>query len=111
MSEESIKTGEELVVRDNKGRVVSGTLNPNGRPKGKTLKEWARAKLMNMTDEQKEEFIKTLPKDILWRMAEGNPAQDLTSGGEKIVQIPIYAGKSIQGHDSYETDIPTEQKN
>src|SRR3990167_6762308 len=110
MSEESIKTGEELVIRDEKGRVVSGTLNPNGRPKGKTLKEWAREKLMNMSDEEKEEFIKTLPKDILWRMAKGNPAQDLTSGGEKIEQIPIYGGKSIQGYHSDKANIPTDKK-
>ena len=37
--EEPIKTGKQLdVTRDSKGRIVSGSLNPNGRPKaGETI--------------------------------------------------------------------------
>lgn len=70
--------------RDERGRLLPGnTANPNGRPKGKTLKEWAREKLMNMTDEEKEEFIKQLPKDIVWKMAEGMPSQDTTLKGDE----------------------------
>jgi len=62
---------------------VSG--NPNGRPPGKTLKDFAREFLSNMTDEAKLEYLEKLPKEIVWKMAEGNPAQDLTSAGEKII--------------------------
>ena len=50
---------------------VSG--NPAGRPKGKTLKEFAREYLMTLTGEQKIDYLKTLPTEIVWKMAEGNP--------------------------------------
>lgn len=60
--------------------------NPNGRPLGKTLKEWAREKLMEMNEEERNEFLKGLPKEIIWRMTEGNPANatDITSGGKPL---------------------------
>ena len=53
---------------------VSG--NPKGRPKGKTMKEYAREFLMSMTDDKKLEFLNTLSKEVVWKMAEGNPHQD-----------------------------------
>jgi len=61
--------------------------NPAGRPKGKTLKEWMREKLFNMTDEEREEFIKKVPESYRWAMAEGNPKTetDITSKGESII--------------------------
>src|SRR3990167_6972701 len=60
--------------------------NPKGRPKGKTLKEFARDYLMSMTDEQRIEFLSNLSQEFIWRMAEGNPHQtkDLTTGGKPI---------------------------
>jgi len=45
-----------------------------------------------MTDEQREEFLKDIPKDMQWRMAEGNPQSDITSAGEKINPMPILGG-------------------
>lgn len=80
---------------------VSG--NPKGRPKGKTLKEFAREYLESLPNEEKIAYLSTLPTEIVWKMAEGNPAQDLTSGGEKIEQIPIYGG--LSKHDSNQEDI------
>ena len=53
---------------------VSG--NPNGRPKGKSLKTFAREYLESLPDDEKVKYLKTLPTDIVWRMAEGNPKQD-----------------------------------
>lgn len=47
--------------------------NPNGRPKGKTLKEFAREYLETMPEEDKLAYLATLPAEIVWRMAEGNP--------------------------------------
>ena len=31
---------------------------------------------MNLPDEEKTEYLATLPKEIVWKMAEGNPKQD-----------------------------------
>ena len=41
---------------------------------------------MEMTDEKKLEFLNSLSKDIVWKMAEGNPhnTEDITSGGKPI---------------------------
>ena len=50
--------------------------NPSGRPKGKTLKEFAREYLMSLPDEEKIDYLASLPTDIVWKMAEGNPKQD-----------------------------------
>lgn len=63
--------------------------NPNGRPKGKSLKTFAREYLESLPDDEKVEYLKTLPTEIVWKMAEGNPQQDtdLTSKGEKIYTL------------------------
>jgi hypothetical protein len=45
--------------------------NPSGRPKGISLKEYAKLKLIHMTEEEREEFFNGLPKDKIWEMAEG----------------------------------------
>lgn len=64
--------------------------NPNGRPKT-PLKDYVREKFAKMTDEEKEEFIRRLPRETIWKMAEGNPAQesDITSGGDKIQPVLV----------------------
>lgn len=64
--------------------------NPGGRPKGKTMKEYAREYLMFQTDEEKQVWLKDLPKQEIWRMAEGNPKNDLEVSGEltsKVISI------------------------
>jgi hypothetical protein len=103
-----------LRVKDEVGRMVfapgvSG--NPKGRPKGKSLKEFAREFLKNLPDEEKAAYLATLPKEIVWKMAEGNPAQDMTTGGEKINIVPIYGGISVQKHDGNQEDLPAEEQN
>ncbi len=50
--------------------------NPAGRPKGKTMKEYAKDYLARMMDEERADFLDGLSKEIIWKMAEGNPAQD-----------------------------------
>jgi len=50
---------------------VSG--NPAGRPKGQSLKDFARQFLEELNPEDKKEYLAALPKEIVWRMAEGNP--------------------------------------
>ena len=92
--------------------------NPSGRPKSKTLKEYMRETLERMTPEERDKFLLGMNKIDIWKMAEGNPAQDLTSGGEKIKIIPIYGGASVkddgvsvQKHDSDEKDILPKEEN
>lgn len=80
---------------------VSG--NPAGRPKGKTMKEFAREFLLKMDDKEKEKWLSGLSPEIVWRMAEGNPKQDtdLTSGGESLNPILV---KFIDGESSNNRD-------
>lgn len=74
--------------RDERGRLLPGnTANLAGRPKGKTLKEWVRERLSNMDEEQRLDFLKDIPKDLQWRMSEGNPATETEHKGELKVQI------------------------
>ena len=65
--------------------------NPNGRPKGKTLKEFAKEYLMSLPDEEKVDYLASLPTDIVWKMAEGNPEtkSDITSNGEKLETVVV----------------------
>lgn len=60
--------------------------NPKGRPKGKSLKEYSREFLANMSEEARIEFLQQLPPETIWKMAEGNPENqtDITSNGETI---------------------------
>lgn len=50
--------------------------NPGGRPKGsKSMKTFAREFLEKLPDDEKVKYLKTLPEEVVWRMAEGNPHQ------------------------------------
>jgi hypothetical protein len=55
--------------------------NIMGRPKGKTMKEYARQYLERMTDEERDEWLEGLSKDTVWEMAEGKPKQDTEISG------------------------------
>jgi hypothetical protein len=71
--------------------------NPNGRPKGKTLKEFAREYLMTLPDNEKIDYLASLPTEIVWKMAEGNPQtnNDVTSGGEPLKGVVILPSKDV----------------
>jgi len=60
--------------------------NPGGRPKGKSLKTFAREYLIALPDDEKVEFLKTLPSETIWKMSEGNPETrtDITSGDKPL---------------------------
>lgn len=81
------------IKRDEKGRIIPGSaaIHPAGRPRGKTLKEFAREMLMSMTDEEKLAYLKTLPAEVVWKMSEGNPhtTTDVTSG-MKSLQVFLF---------------------
>lgn len=60
--------------------------NPKGRPKEKTLKEFARKFLGNLTDEERIKYFKGLSPEFVWKMAEGQPH---ITGELEITQPPI----------------------
>lgn len=47
--------------------------NAAGRPKGKTMKEYAKELLECQSEEERQDFLHGLPKEVIWKMAEGNP--------------------------------------
>jgi hypothetical protein len=63
--------------------------NPGGRPKGKSLKTFAKEYLKTLSPEQKIDFMECLPPEIVWRMAEGNPQNDIISDGKALQPVPI----------------------
>lgn len=80
--------------------------NPAGRPKGISLKEYAKIKLLHMTDDEREEFFNGLPKDKIWEMAEGKAEAktDVTSNGESINPILVKFIDAEQDTNSGDTD-------
>lgn len=63
--------------------------NPGGRPKN-TLKEYAKLKIANMTEEEREDFLNGIDKRVIWEMSEGKAKQDLDLSGEitsKIINV------------------------
>lgn len=70
--------------------------NPNGRPKGKSLKTFARDYLESLPDDEKVEYLKTLPTEIVWKMAEGNPSNELTGkDGKDLIPEPSEKVKQL----------------
>jgi len=64
--------------------------NPGGARKGKKMKTLAAELLAGMSDEEKAEWLKTQSHDFVWRMAEGNPANNVEVSGEltsKIISV------------------------
>lgn len=61
-----------------------------GRPKGKTMKEYARQYLERLTDEERDAWLDGIAKDKIWEMSEGKAKQDLEVSGEitsKIISV------------------------
>lgn len=66
--------------RNEKGQFIPGVSgNPNGRPRGSSMKEYLKRKFYAMSDEEKEQWLKEnkVSGETMWRMSEGNPAQDV----------------------------------
>lgn len=94
--------------RDAHGRLLPGySGNLNGRPKGQSLKEFAREMLASMPIEEKKEFIAKLPADIVWRMAEGNPHQ---SEDLQVTQLPTPLD-DVHKDDGIQEDKGAEEEN
>ena len=69
-----------------------------GRPKGKSLKEWAREYIAGMTDAERVKYLNSLDPELVWRMSEGNPPQTLQGDSEnplRVVILPESVSKSF----------------
>ncbi len=73
--------------RDERGMFLPGNPGGPGRPKGKTLKEWVKDKLMDMEEAERIQFLKGIPRDVIWRMAEGNPRTDVEAKTEIVAKV------------------------
>ena len=82
------------------------TGNPGGRPKG-GLKDYDRKKFIEMSDKEKEAFLKKVAPELRYRMAEGNPQNDITTGGEK---LPTPILNELYSHHSSKENTETQEK-
>lgn len=69
------------IKRNEKGQILPGqkSLNPEGRPKGLTIKERIRLYLKEHPDAEDkivEHFVKN-NRELLWQMLEGKPSQGI----------------------------------
>lgn len=92
-------TSEQEISRNPDGTFPKGVSgNPGGRPKN-TMKDYISRKFSNMTDEQKEQWLKENKISGIdqWKMGEGNPKQDVDSkiNGNLTVVVPEAVAKSF----------------
>src|SRR6266700_422265 len=59
--------------------------NPKGKKPGKSMKTYLKEKFEKMNDEQRIEFLNRVAPDIAWKMAEGNPTNEVE--GEMNVKV------------------------
>lgn len=78
------------ILRNENGTFAEGTSPGPGRPKGQSLKEFWQQRFKEMSEEERIEFTKKVGNDVIWKMAEGNPANntDITSKGQQILVMP-----------------------
>jgi hypothetical protein len=86
--------------------------NPAGRPRGKTMKEYARELLERLTEEERHEFLLGIPKDKIWEMAEGKAPQsiDHTTAGKEL-PVPIINVFPHHSHAEGDGDEPSNTSN
>ena len=82
--------------------------NPDGRPKGKTMKEFAREFLLQMSDDKKTAWLKTLQPDVVWKMAEGNPHQTSDETVKLLIPKPILPDVRTDDSNEEGTSTPEE---
>lgn len=90
---------------------VSG--NPKGRKPGKSLKTFAREYLESLPDNEKVEYLASLPMELVWRMAEGNPKNesDVKSDGKPIPILNVISKDVILDNNSNSKDSEIKEEN
>lgn len=101
--EDELRQDKQADIRNPDGTFKPGVSgNPLGRPKGKTLKEFAREFYMLKSDEEKRAYIERVEEKrpgFSWEMAEGkaDTKTDLTSDGKAIqVIVPAAVAQSFK---------------
>jgi len=96
--------------RNPDGTFVKGESgNPGGRPRG-GLKDYDRQRFIDMSDEEKEKFLKTISPELRYKMAEGNPPQVVEGNKDKPLIINIAKEIAEQNDITQDTiDNSTEQ--
>lgn len=109
------------------GRYIEGKPGGPGRPPDTLEKKIEKKAVKQLVEEYRQTLAEALPQitPVLIRQAVkgeiqaikevndrvmGKAPQDITSGGEKIEQIPIYGGLSVQGHNGNQEDIQPKQE-
>lgn len=69
--------------------------NLMGRPKGKTMKEYAREYLSKMTDEERDEWFDGINKELVWKMGEGNPDNKVQGDSDNPITLIV---KNVNGN-------------
>lgn len=66
--------------------------NIMGRPKGKTMKEYAKEYLERMTDDERDEWLEGIEKHKIWEMSEGKAKQDVDTkvSGDLVIKVVKY---------------------
>ena len=86
--------------------------NPAGRPKGKTMKDYARELLERQTDKEREKFLNGIDKKIIWEMAEGKAKQGVEHSGSITISDVLDDLENGQetGGEKLETEQPIQDK-
>ena len=82
--------------------------NLKGRPKGTTMKEYAREYLAGMTDDERQEFMAGQNKADIWKMAEGNAPQ--TMEAQVKLELPKPLLDVIRNNNSDEETVRPEEE-
>lgn len=94
------------VIRNEDGTYPPGVSgNPAGRPKGKSLKEFAREWYQNLSEDEKLEYIKKTEEKrpgFAWEMAEGKATQiqDLNVTPIELLVKIVHTDASNNGNSS-----------
>lgn len=85
--------------------------NIMGRPPGRTMKEYARQYLERMTDEERDEWLEGLDKNIIWEMGEGKASQKLEGGLKLEVSYDPETKNKVEGNIDSLLGLTEEDKN